>query len=231
MSRKRTIKSLKVVRVPVDPYGLVSSGDYDSNGDKAMGVSEDMVYQPMKLMKQMANHYYGTQQIRGLAKVEGLTWIAPDRDFRQSHFTELLYDYSENLSTKVEILIGVTMFDEDVKLFKDTILGISANMEEFRKAGISPDQVCVVVIIDGMKPFIETYKKQKAFFSQFFDEERIKAFFHVQDVQECKISRENEEDEFAHCFIQNSFFDVNDIGIQIIFCVKQKTKRKLNSHV
>ncbi|CAG9333470.1 unnamed protein product [Blepharisma stoltei] len=229
--RRKTIKSLKVVRLPRDPYGLVTEENGDECGDKALGVSEEMVYQPMKLMKHMTNHYYGTQQIRGLSKVEGLTWIPPDRDFRQSIFTELLYDYVENMTSKVEILIGVSMQDEDAKSFKNTVLGISGHLEEFRKAGISPDQVCCVVIIDGMKPFIETYLKQKFFFAQFFDEERIKAFFNVSDVHECKIPSENEEDEFAHCFIQNAFFDNCDLGLQMIFCVKQKTRRKLNSHL
>lgn len=202
-----------------------------AGGEKPLGHSEEVIYQPLKLLKHVENRYMGTKQFKGLSGCDGLSWIAPDRDFRESIFSDLLYDYADGGESRCEFLMVVAMYNEDVKNFKDTMLGVASNVEDFRKAGIEPEQLCVIVVIDGIRPFYETYQKQKQFFSQFFKEDKIKDFFHVENVFDCKIPDEQDEDEFAHCFMQKAYFDNCDAPVQVIFCVKQKNRRKLNSHL
>lgn len=213
-------RRISLVSLQVEPENLMDP----------LGESSDLVYQPLKLVKIMENRYMDNRHFKGLRKTQGLTWVSPDTGFRESIFKNLLNSNSTNYSTTVEFLIVVTMHNEDVKNFKDTMIGISENLEAFKLAGISTKEICCVVIIDGIKPFLETYNKAKHFFSQFFDEQKIKDFFHVENLVDCRIPDETDEDEFAHCFMQLAKFDdLNEL--QLIFCVKQKNKRKLNTHL
>lgn len=201
-----------------------------SVAEKPLGRSTDMVYQPLKLRKQMENRYVEAKMFRGLKVTEGLEWIAPDTAFKQSIFKDLLYDFKNPERSKVEFLIVVTMYNEDVKNFRDTMMGITENLDAFKRAGVPEKEICCIIIVDGIKPFLETYNKQQQFFSQFFDQQKIKDFFHVDDCLDCKIPDELDEDEFAHCFMQNAMFDDHH-NLQLILCVKQKNRRKLNTHL
>jgi cellulose synthase/poly-beta-1,6-N-acetylglucosamine synthase-like glycosyltransferase len=82
-----------------------------------------------------------------------------------------------------------------------------------------------------MRPFLQTFLKQKSFFQNFFDEEVVKSRFEVENLLDCKIKNQEEFDEFGHCFMQNYCCNDEDIPLKLVFCVKQMNKRKLNSHL
>lgn len=212
--------------------------------EKPLGKRTEMVYQPFKLLKKMCDRHIDGRDFRGLEEIKGLEWIRPDTEFKQSIFKDLLYDKNIGRS-KVEFLIVVTMFDEKVKSLKDTMLGIANNLNEFKNAGVPTKEICCIIIVDGMKQFIETYNKQQRFFSNWFDKDKITEFFNVDDCLKCEIPNESGEEEsvhseipnesgeqeFAHCFMQNATFNNLDDDLQLIFCVKQHNRRKLNTHL
>ncbi|CAG9332980.1 unnamed protein product [Blepharisma stoltei] len=210
---------MKLHRKSINPESPVASPKENDS---------EMIYQPMKLVKEMTITQYENKEFKSLKGVSGLKWIEPDSNFRESIFRNLIYTGQE---TKVEFLIVVSMYNEDMKNFIDTMQGISENLDYFVRAGIPTEKVCAVVIVDGINAFLETYNKQKRYFKQFFDEKKVKSFFRAENLLECKIPFENEDDEFAHCFMKTHYFGKSEHGLQMIFCVKQKNKRKLNTHL
>jgi hypothetical protein len=111
------------------------------------------------------------------------------------------------------------------------MIGLNENLNEFKAAGVEPEEIACIVIVDGLKPFLETYRKQSDFFSQFFDEKMIKKWFKVKDVLDCKIHDQKDHDEFAHCFFKKVCFGEGFYELNFCFCVKQYNKRKLNTHL
>jgi cellulose synthase/poly-beta-1,6-N-acetylglucosamine synthase-like glycosyltransferase len=188
-------------------------------------------YQPVKLIKQFETRADEERTFMSLKKAVGIEPIAPDTRFIPgSILDKLAYNPSE--PTKCEFLIEVSMYNEGVKNFTDTLGGICENLENFAAVGIDSSKIACIIIIDGIRPFYGTFSKQRSFFSAFFIEDMIKERFGVSDIKNCKLNNEDEEDEFAHCFMQQVNFTDNPKSIlNLIFCVKQKNKRKLNTHL
>ncbi|OMJ91390.1 hypothetical protein SteCoe_6072 [Stentor coeruleus] len=192
---------------------------------------ENIQYQPIKLLKEYEIRNDEDRTYTSLKKASGITTIAPDTRFLPgSILANFAYDPLQ--PTKCEFLIEVSMYNEGVKNFTDTLGGICDNLESFSSAGIDISRICCIIIVDGCRPFYSTFVKQKSFFSEFFVEDMIKERFSVSDVRNCKIPDEKDEDEFAHCFMQKvNFTDNPKNKLNLIFCVKQKNKRKLNTHL
>ena len=192
---------------------------------------EKVQYQPVKLIKEYETRSDDDRTFQSLKKATGLMPIAPDSCFMPGSILEQLA-YDPLKPTKCEFLIEVSMYNEGVKNFTDTLSGICDNIENFINAGISPSNIACIIIVDGIRPFYGTYSKQKDFFSAFFKEDMIKERFGVSDVRNCKLPNEIDDDEFAHCFMQQvNFTDNPACTLNFIFCVKQKNKRKLNTHL
>jgi hypothetical protein len=51
----------------------------------------------------------------------------------------------------MEIGICVSMAIEEKKILKNTLKGIANNIDELIRSGLSPDDIFVVVIIDGVR--------------------------------------------------------------------------------
>ena len=182
----------------------------------------NIIYQPVKLIKTYENRSDEDHTFLSLKRASGIEPIVPDnRIFPGSILSDL--EYTANEPTKCEFLIEISMYNEGVKNFTDTLGGICDNLESFIEAGIDPNKIACIIIVDGISAFYNTYLKQKNFFSNFFDEEPIKERFGVADIRNCKIPDETEDDEFAHCFMQKvNFTDNPDNSLNFIFCIKQK---------
>ena len=79
---------------------------------------------------------------------------------------------------------------------------------------------------------MQTYNKedQKPFFSNFFNEHVIKERFQVENVIDGIKLDENQE--IAHCFMTQTNFGLEGYPmLNTVFAVKQKNKRKLNTHL
>ena len=196
-----------------------------------VGDQDKIQYQPIKLIKEYETRSDETRTFMSLKKATGILPIAPDTRFLPgSILANLAYDPLE--PGKCEFLIEVSMYNEGVKNFTDTLGGICDNLEAFFTAGIDCNKITCIIIVDGIRPFYGTYSKMHTFFSNFFVEDMIKERFGVSDVRNCKIPGETEDDEFAHCFMQQvNFTDNPNNMLNLIFCVKQKNKRKLNTHL
>ena len=82
----------------------------------------------------------------------------PQRELEPSD--GLLYYYGENegklqmegesLVEKVQILICITMYNENRDALKGTLLGIQRNLRLFKQMGISSDQIVAVILQDGI---------------------------------------------------------------------------------
>ena len=87
------------------------------------------------------------------------------------------------------------MYNESADKFTNTMTGIQQTLNQFYEAGVDVNKIMCIVIVDGVKPFMETYKKHKELFDKFFDEEAIKEKFAVDDVLNCEIPNQDEHDE------------------------------------
>lgn len=191
--------------------------------------ASSLSYQPVKLSLIMETRTKNNQTFLAPQHAAGLEPISPEIDFREGLIRDLFFE--EGKETKCQFLIVVTMYNESAEHFSNTMIGVNENLNEFYNAGIDPKQVTCIMIVDGIKPFMETYTKQKDFFSQFFNEDMIKTSFKVSDVRDCKIPKQQEFDEFAHCFSQSVCFGSSPHPLNFIMCVKQFNKRKLNTHL
>ena len=188
-------------------------------------------YQPIQLVKLYETRTDEDRTFSSLKRAVGIKPIAPDTKFLAGSILANL-GYEPSQPTKCEFLIVVSMYNEGVKNFTDTIGGICDNLESFVAAGVDCSRIACIIIVDGVRPFYGTYSKQKSFFSEFFVEDKIKQRFGVSDVRNCKLPDEIDEDEYAHCFMQSvNFTDNPKLMLNLIFCVKQKNKRKLNTHL
>ena len=190
--------------------------------------SSGLIYQPIQLNKQMTKRSQGEEQIEALERATGLSTINPDTDFKPSFLRDMI---KKPNSETCEFLIVVTMYNESSDHFNNTISGIIENLKIFERKGISHEKIACVVIVDGMKAFLETNKGNLDYFSQFFNENSVKDWFQVDDLMNCKLENEKESDEFAYCFMLEFSSSKSDIPLKMVFCVKQKNKRKLNTHL
>ena len=186
-----------------------------------------LVYQPVELLTEYNVEQINNSTYHKLAKVEGIAPLFPETKFKPSVLSDLIKSEGET-----EFLIVVTMYNEDRANFKDTMHGIVENLKTFQSDGLDPNLVACIVIVDGIKPFMQTYKKddQKPFFSNFFNEQMIKDRFQVEDV--IGGIKLEEDQEIAHCFMTSTNFGLDGCpDLNMIFAVKQLNKRKLNTHL
>ena len=208
--------------------------DFIDRDDKPKRISSNSptgarVYDTVKLVKKTEIRTFNKNSFHALKSAHGLEPVDPGAQFKESIFTSLISNRGS--STKCKFLIVVAMYNESAEHFVNTMTGINNNLKNFGERGVDMDEVAVVVIIDGMKPFLETYNREKMFFSQFVDENEIKAKFEVDNLLNCKIPNQSEMDEFAHIFSQSVTFGNNDLPLQLIICIKQFNRRKLNTHL
>ena len=68
----------------------------------------------------------------------------------------------------------VAMYNEFQGLSPNTMVGVNENLEHFNSAGVDPAKVACIIIIDGIKAFLELYGKEKDYFKEFFNENVVK---------------------------------------------------------
>lgn len=223
------IPRLRSSRTIANPVINLETGKYEYTPKTPANEFEQIIYQPIKLVKEMEQRNDENKTVMGLKKASGIQLIAPD-----TRFKSVLGDlqYVPGQPTKCDFLIEVSMYNEGVKNFTDTLGGICDNLNSFYEVGIDPIRIACIIIVDGIRPFYSTFQRQKSFFEEFFVESQIKDRFDVTDVRNSKLPDETEDDEFAHCFMQRIILDnYSTHELQLIFCVKQKNKRKLNTHL
>lgn len=186
-----------------------------------------LTYQPLELLTEYTIELINGVTYNKLTKVEGMTPVFPDTKFKPSVFTDMM-----KMEGEIEFLIVVTMYNEDKANFIDTMHGIIYNLKSFEDTGLDPNLIGCIVIIDGIKPFLQTYRKddQKPYFSNFFNEQMIKDRFETDDIIDGIKLEENQE--IAHCFNAQTNFGLEGFpALNMVFAVKQKNKRKLNTHL
>lgn len=211
------------------PNYCALTGEITNGNDLSFGSQRNISYQPFKLIKVMETRIHNNHAFQALSRTTGLDIISPDAGFYENALANLFIE--EDKEPKCKFLIVVAMYNESAEHFSNTMIGVNENLNYFKSAGVSTEEIACIIIVDGMKPFLETYRKQEGFFSQFFDEEMIKTRFKVKDVLDCKIPNQTDYDEFAHCFTQKVCFGSNLHPLNFYFCVKQFNKRKLNTHL
>ena len=196
--------------------------------------SNNLEYQAFKLKKVIETRSVRGKSTACLKYAKGLEPIAPETEFRGTILTSLLPDRlsnDPNSRSNCEILMVVAMYNENSEHFENTMLGINQNIEYFHKQGIDTNKIACIIIIDGIKAFLDVYNRERFFFSEYFDEDKVKQTFHVDRIEDCVIPEHISQDEFAHCFMQSRSFGYCETPVKIIFCVKQYNKRKLNTHL
>ena len=195
---------------------------------KSLKQRVSLVYQPLKLIKLMTTRQYKDRSFPCLKQSKGLKPISPDNDFIPSVLKSIIPSAD---AKPCEFLIVVAMYNESYQHLTNTLSGVIENLPYFKSAGVDPSQIACVVIVDGIKPFLQTYQKEKVLFERFFNEDEVKNRFQVEDLEKCSFERQSEHDEFAHCFMQNFQMSEDDENLKLVFCVKQFNRRKLNTHL
>ena len=194
-------------------------------------------YQSFKLKKVIEMVPRNKKSVPSLKSVHGLEPLKPSGVTRGIILNNLFapqgeYDEDGNQMTNCQVLIVVAMYNESAKQFTDTMQGINENLAYFEKAGIPSDQIAVVVIIDGIEPFMKVLKNDPDFFGDYFDERTVLDAFDAPSLDKCTYDGLDPKiDEFAHCFSQYRTFGRCSIPLQVIFCVKHFNRRKLNTHL
>ena len=189
-------------------------------------------YQPLQLKKEMTSRTCNNTTIPTLRRTKGLKYILPDKKIERSILTDLFCSRDNGvIESKCEFLIVVAMYNESSEQFSHTLDAVAENLSYFNAAGVRPETIACVVIVDGIRPFMQTFNKQETFFKQFFDQDMIKQRFNVSDLNLCAFPGQEDHDEFAHVFCQEVILGNAEFPLKLIMCVKQFNKRKLNSHL
>jgi cellulose synthase/poly-beta-1,6-N-acetylglucosamine synthase-like glycosyltransferase len=161
-----------------------------------------------------------------------------------------------------KVLIAVTMYDEDFKLFHKTMKAINHNLKDLLKIesnNLHPEDVAVVVVVDGIDKFTEKLKKKVfKYYKNIFDPEKIISDYNLEsgvkkisndlrakleEAKRCqrqtfsirgdktKIDFYRKKPEYAVCFKNEVSYDGLNPELTVYFCVKLENKRKLNSHL
>lgn len=187
----------------------------------------ELVYQPLELITEYEVKLINGTHYNKLHSVNGMRPYYPDKQIKDSCLLDMI-----KLNGKVEFLMVVTMYNEDRQNFTDTMHGIMENLKHFQEDGLDPSLVGCIIIVDGIRPFSQTFHKpdQNPYFSNFFNEAQIRERFNIQDTINGIPLLENQE--IAHCFSCRTNFAFEGYPeLQLVFCVKQKNKRKLNTHL
>ncbi|CAG9335226.1 unnamed protein product [Blepharisma stoltei] len=194
-----------------------------------------IVYQPIRLKKVYEESKEGSLKQTKLKTANGLDPISPNDSFKSNILSSLL-----NKENETKFLIFISMYNEDLSMLEKTLSGIISNFKYLKKVRVEPINLACVVIADGMKAFYSKHKNannqgenSSQSKSKFFNFEEIKRAFPLayDDLSNCRFAGQTNDDEFAHTFTQNFVFPENpDEELQLIFCIKQENRRKLNSH-
>ena len=199
--------------------------------DGNMVVPNQLFYQVVRLRKEMGPKEKTASgedcPIAPIAKCDGLECLEPDRYLFEGSILQQLVD-----EKGIEFLICATMYNEGEAEFQNTMKGVMNNMREFQSHGIPPKRIACIIVVDGTTAFMKTFKDGKLnsgqTFQKFFDPEVIKQRFNVPDIEDIRNQMQGDM-EIAHCFQQ--VYQEKDVSLNVIFCVKQKNMRKLNSHL
>mmetsp|Transcript_32575 Transcript_32575/g.56407 ORF Transcript_32575/g.56407 Transcript_32575/m.56407 type:complete len:921 (-) Transcript_32575:6301-9063(-) len=179
------------------------------------------------------------KHVDGLESCSGLFPLARDGRF----FPGILRNLKERPEGEgVKLLIAVSMFNEKPDEVINTLSGIIDNLAYFRQHGISPKDICCVVICDGLDFFmaaVNESRRSKHFFKQFFNLQAVYEKFNVKNTKELGNlieselkSEDNPDPEFAHCFQLTATKEEDSAeALQLIWAVKHFNKRKLNTHL
>lgn len=189
----------------------------------------ELEYEVVKLVKKTEIRTFNRATFTALKSAHGLEPIQKGMQFKDSLFTSLIQRQGE--PTKIKFLIVVAMYNESSEHFVNTMIGVNDNLAYFCQGGVEIEEIACIIIVDGIKPFLESYNAEKDFFSQFFNEDMVKEKFGVSNLLDCKIPNQTNMDEFAHLFMQKITFGGNTLPLQTILCIKQLNKRKLNTHL
>ncbi|CAG9335225.1 unnamed protein product [Blepharisma stoltei] len=194
-----------------------------------------IVYQPIRLKKLYEESNEGELRQAKLLTANGIEPIGIGSSFKSNILSSLL-----NKENETKFLIFISMYNEDLSMLEKTLSGIMRNFKHFKNVGVEPANIACVVISDGMKAFYSKHKNANNHGenspqskSKFFNFEEIKRAFPLayDDLSNCRFAGQTNDDEFAHTFTQNFVFPENpDEELQLIFCIKQENRRKLNSH-
>lgn len=72
--------------------------------------------------------------------------MADIRKEKQDNYISLL-----KRNEGVELAICVCMYSENKKMLKSTLMGIADNIEQLIDSGLSPDDIFVTIVIDGVQ--------------------------------------------------------------------------------
>jgi cellulose synthase/poly-beta-1,6-N-acetylglucosamine synthase-like glycosyltransferase len=207
-------------------------------------IDRSLQYQLLKLKKTSKQRVLEGKVEQGLDKCDGLIGINPDgKDGLHPTLKDLI-------DAKIEFLMVVTMYNENIEQFNNTLEGIKRNVILFDEKGIDCSKLAVVVVVDGIAPFSRmlSNKEDKRNgenvngFKEFYDRDLIRK-------EICKMLKQNVNmkdtideingiqikhagDEIAHCFMRKiSVIKDRPLYLQVIFCVKHLNLRKLNSHL
>lgn len=192
---------------------------------------EPVEYQVLKLKKHNVSRVLKDRVEYGLDQCLGLELIHPDQKFANP-----LEDFIV-ARHKCKFLIVVAMYNENIQEFNHTIDGIKSNLRFFNRNNIKCEEIAVVVIVDGLKPFTESLKRpeNKKGFYKYFREELIQnrcrqvSKTPIDIVNDIKLSP---GDEIVHCFMtKDRLEDDFSTFLKVFFCVKQDNARKLNTHL
>ena len=193
-------------------------------------VPNQLIYQPVRLRKEMGPCEKTAAgdlcPIPPIVSCEGIDPMEPDNAFYEGSVLQRLSD-----TRGIEFLICVTMYNEGESEFQNTLKGIMANIKEFDSHSISTDRIACIVIVDGNEAFMRTFKDGKqnnGTFERFIDPEMIKSRFNVTEIKEIT-DKLTAGEEIAHCFQQ--VYQYKDTSLNLIFCMKQRNMRKLNTHL
>ena len=214
--------------------------------DKERSKRENFVYQPLKLIKEMEDRKEKNEKneetgrtYKGLQKAAGLSPIHPKTEFEVSFLKDL---FTHGYEQKCKFLICVTMYNEGYQDLENTLTGIIDNIDTFRREKVDTDSIACVVIVDGFNAFCETYNLTPSYFSHFFNFKQVQLNLktldtfnpdkiRAKDLMTCRIRKNEDYDEFAHCFMHELKLNETEKKLKLIFCVKEDNKRKLNTHL
>ena len=138
----------------------------------------------------------------------------------------------QHLKNNCKFLVSVAMENQKEDKVRSTLSGICSNMKYLEQAGFAQNSIACVVVVDGMKNFIQAQSESQDYFEEFFSWSEVvnKYGFEKADMEEFK--HENEGNcEIAHCFLQRYPCKDSGIALNLVWCVKQTSKGKLNTHM
>jgi hypothetical protein len=93
---------------------------------------------------------YGGVTFWGVDQPEGMLHLVRDGGI----YLPILNDLKNN---GCEFLITVAMYNEGIAEMKATMKGVCENLKPFMQAGVPREKIAVVIVADGITPFMKPY--------------------------------------------------------------------------